>query len=375
MPVPRVADLQCSQGGTELSQDVGNPFSGGDRRKHARYPYTADRQSVEVADLGGNLTAIDARAVDLSAGGLCLESRPFLYPDRHCVVLLVDLDGGTMLVDGTIVMCEYIVGKGHRANVAFKQPIEPSNFVAEELIREAGAGEAVLPDQGLVVVAGSDEAADRIANALRSVGLNVRTVASTPEVRSLYEEAPIDGVFESRCTSAPALLGIVKSMRYEGFEGPIATLCTDLDKIEAIGKAGIDRLSVVSTSASDERLFSIAEQFADDIDLPTGSGPITGELASKPEVAEAVCMFVPAAKRAVSEARRAFEDGRSGDTVRLLEPLERDAKVFGFPLFSQALERVRDRLESYKGEPARARDAMRRAAHIAGRLVPPARVA
>ncbi|MEL6329677.1 MAG: hypothetical protein AAFR38_08450 [Planctomycetota bacterium] len=334
-----------------------------------RLPYTAREQAVEIEDPTGHLAPVTAEVVDISAHGVCLRSRPFVYPDRRCRVLLIDRDGGPMLAEGMTLKCEYVPEQGHLVQVRFTHPIDPADFVGEEVLSASSEPAPVQHCSGVaLLVTLSSDKPDHVGDALVQLGMQVERVDTVLAARKRYEQSPIDTLVEVAGSSVSALSRVVKSMRREGFDGPVVVQSQRGRSTRSLEAAELGRLVIMRDVSGFDTVLELLSNVVAEIEFPTSAVPLQGPTPATVGAAEASATFVMSLKRAMAQAQRAFIDGRTNDTLKMLQPIERAASEFGFEVYARLLTRIERLLIENPSDPTILRDPMRKALHMTSRL-------
>lgn len=108
-------------------------------RAHPRHLYcVANGVQVQIAQPGGSVTRFIVAPRNLSTNGMQFLHGGYVHVGTSCIANLLQLNGHTQLVRGTVVRCDYICGRVHDIGIKFDSSIPIQEFVK---CAEAEAGE------------------------------------------------------------------------------------------------------------------------------------------------------------------------------------------------------------------------------------------
>ncbi len=103
-----------------------------EKRARKRHTYLNEIALVLITPTGEHSPPMVLKARDISAGGICVISRPMIYPGSIGAVQLVRSDGKTALVGVTVQYCRYEGSMEHHTGLQFtplSEKISASDFL------------------------------------------------------------------------------------------------------------------------------------------------------------------------------------------------------------------------------------------------------
>ncbi|MEO1511663.1 MAG: hypothetical protein AAFU70_06300, partial [Planctomycetota bacterium] len=342
------------------------PGFGIERRRDIRYSYHATKQRVEIADPIGRMIEIPGRVIELSAGGAKIQCKPFVYSARKCSALLVDRDGGTMIVEGETIACDYLPDRGHVVRIKFSHRLDPADFIADSVMdatRESGSSGTAL-----LVSSGTPEAI-AVTGVLEALGMEVMTADTLVAARARFQDSPIDTFIDFAESPASAIAGVVRSMRGEGFDGPVVVFPPASLGSPELRSPDLGEIVMVPDASDFDAVAGTLEEVITSIEFPTSEDPLHSGQPGDDEATDDINQdLVIDLKRAMAEAQRAFLDGRMSDALRFIRKMIPTAGALDVDAYTKLLVRIEQLFIDNSGDPTRLRDPMRKALHMTARL-------
>lgn len=201
------------------------PWTSEERRSHERVRYMRANLSMRLRHPNGVEGGTYLVSRNISAGGMCVCHRGFLYPGSVCMVELASRADETIRLVADLKDCRYIEGRLHESNIAFREKVELSDVLslselsalAPEREPESAAGLAGLR----VMMTCCDEGVGGLVKAaLDEAGCVLHDVGSLGDAieelsRSSYD-AVVCGDLVSGAERATMLLKLRTSGRFSG---------------------------------------------------------------------------------------------------------------------------------------------------------------
>jgi hypothetical protein len=105
-------------------------------RQTRRVPFDGKVALVQITPDGGKSIPTTVRCKNVSAGGMCVQSRYMLHIGYEGAVLMLRSNGEPVIIGARVIHCKYIGDMLHESGIEF---IEPTvNFMMDDFCDEQG---------------------------------------------------------------------------------------------------------------------------------------------------------------------------------------------------------------------------------------------
>jgi CheY-like chemotaxis protein len=162
------------------------------RRGYVRWPFRRTSVQMRLTHPSGAVTTIQVACRNISRGGMAALHNSYLHPGTRCKVLLPHPEETQRILEGTVVRCTHRSGVIHELGIAFKEPIDPRDYVRPDPLADSFSLEKVNPEDltGTVMCADGSEIDRRIfRHFLRDTPLKVATAGTVEEAVAQLDDS------------------------------------------------------------------------------------------------------------------------------------------------------------------------------------------
>lgn len=257
-PQARHTQLLAAAEECQALLDQQAPSAAANRRRDPRLHYRT-LITVEFQQQLGPAVRQTVVSRDLSATGMAVLVRNFIYPGGQCQAHLLAHGGQTRVCPAVVRWCRHIRGLNHLAGLSWKHPIVPEDFVQPEHLSILFAGDADRARRisgRVIVVSPLDFEAGLVRHMLREARVRV-SVVPCPELATtaLYSHAA-DAIVLCHPQNACEMATFVTQVRTRGFSGGIIILSDESSPQAAAALRAAGASFVLSRPCTAEQLLA-----------------------------------------------------------------------------------------------------------------------
>ena len=322
-------------------------FNGANLRRSDRLTYRSNgAMVVTVYHPGGTIVRYAVSARNLSADGVGFLHGGFLHAGTQCIVSLETRNRKRANVVGKVVRCMYLRGKIHEVGVAFREAIDPRQFVeCDGMADEAMVAE---PPQQVGRVLWIEDSIDRgelMRFMLSKLGVKMIMTDSGEDALALIEgNVPFDLVVTDYHMPGMNGLQFIDALRDKASDLPVV-LATSEESLQVHGQATEKGCIAVLTkpftihdlSAVLLQVMPLAEQTSSQ----TEDSVLVSAQWRDVEMRPLILAFLERLEESVEKMKALIADGSQVKALRTVcMQLKGMAGSYGYPQISQAMRQL-----------------------------------
>ncbi len=319
-----------------------------DSRANARKPFYRDNAVVEMHHPGGSRIRYRVQTVNLSTYGVGFLHGSFCYTGTPTHMVLATCDNQPVRLTGKIVRCQLVEGRVHEVGMAFKAPIQLSDFVEDcdpNPVEPQPNALAKLRGRVLYIEDALDNR-ELMGFMTDQMGLELSAVESAEQAKGLIEKQSFDLVVADLWLPDHPEDQIIAAVREAGYEGPIigATARTDTPPEELAEK--IQCSAVLAMPFTAESLTETFQQFLMRDRLADGKGEaLLSEQWANVQMRPVIVDFLSRLEKQLSSLQSLLKQGEGETLRRHIYKLKSAAGGYGYSQISEAAGRFMELID------------------------------
>ena len=200
---------------------------GKDLRSGVRYHYQREALPIAVEHPGGGFATLMVCARNISSGGIGLIHGGFLHPNTRCKIILEQIDGSRIAVDGLVRSSRHLQGSIHEINVEFTRRIDIAQFITPDERRrtpQAEKGDTPMLRGSILYLQPRAGDARSLADQVERTGMDVVIVQRPGDAIDAVRKRMFDSVIIDLDLGRDDALEVIGDIRAAGFGGPLLAL-------------------------------------------------------------------------------------------------------------------------------------------------------
>jgi len=232
-------------------------------RVFVRWPYRVATVTAKFFHPGGSESSFTVACRNLSAGGIGILHRTFLYKGTKCALLLPDTQGKLVNVPGKVVRCNHVQGTIHELGVEFDEPVRARDFVMMDPFADGFSFENVKPEdlKGTILYL-EDSVLDQslVRHFLRETQMRLLVADTAAAAHEKIAEG-VDLILCDYNLGKENGVQFVQALRAEGIATPIIMVTADTSKQTRDAMMNAEANAFISKPLKAQTLFRAIAEF------------------------------------------------------------------------------------------------------------------